>query len=259
VSRVIGRADRFAHLRARHDEEHRRREEERARRQGRRPLDAKAIAAAAVAIADVQGVEEVSMRKVAAVLGWGTMSLYHYVRTKDDLLAAMDDIIMGEILVPPRDLRGTWREAMGAIASQTREAYRRHPWALTLQVRGRPGINGLRHVEQSLAALGSTGLGIEGKLAIMVVVDDFVFGHAFRALIARLEEEGGEAQLQEVADFVAAHIRPAEFPVLSQTVGDANPLDFVRTMAATFRPDEVFAIGLTAMLDGLARRFDLKD
>src|SRR5215471_15921337 len=63
-------------------------------------LSTEQIAAAAVAIADAQGLDELSMRKIAAVLGAGTMSLYHHVRTKEDLLAIMDDLIMGEILVP---------------------------------------------------------------------------------------------------------------------------------------------------------------
>ena len=59
-----------------------------------------AIAAAAFAIADAKGFEAVSMRGIAAKLGAGTMTLYHYVRTKDDLVALMDDALMGEILIP---------------------------------------------------------------------------------------------------------------------------------------------------------------
>ena len=58
------------------------------------------IAAAALSIADKDGFEAVSMRRLARQLRVGTMSLYYYVKTKDDLLAVMDDALMGESLAP---------------------------------------------------------------------------------------------------------------------------------------------------------------
>jgi AcrR family transcriptional regulator len=243
-----------------HDERHRQRELEKARRTGRKPLDAAAIAAAAVAIADAQGLDEVSMRKIAAVLGWGTMSLYHYVRTKEDLLAAMDDIIMGEILVAPHELKGGWRNGITAIARHTRDAYRRHPWALTIQSGGgQPGINGLRHVEQSLAALRATGLSFDDKLALIVIVDDFVFGHSLRATGSDFTDAQAEGAMDEIVAYMEAHLDPKEFPALMETVGDAPLIEFVRKMTKAMRPDEWFDAGLESILDGLAKRFGIKD
>lgn len=243
-----------------HDEAHRLRDAERARRSGRRPLDAAAIAAAAVAIADAQGIDEVSMRKIAAVLGSGTMSLYHHVRTKEDLLAAMDDLIMGEILVAPIELKGGWRKAMTAIAKATRDAYRRHPWALTIQSEGgQPGLNGLHHVEQSLAALKSTGLDFESKMAINVVIDDFVFGHSLRAIAVDFENGDAEKMVGHIADFMSANVNPAEFPTLMEAMGDTPLEEFVLRMARTFHPDEWFETGLAAVLDGLARHYKIPD
>jgi AcrR family transcriptional regulator len=243
-----------------HDERHREREQDKARRSGRKPLDATAIALAAVAIADAQGLDEVSMRKIAAVLGWGTMSLYHYVRTKEDLLAAMDDIIMGEILVPARELKGGWRSATTAIARHTRDAYRRHPWALNIQTGGgRPGINGLRHVEQSIAALAETGLSFSDKMAINVIVDDFVFGHSLRATGSDFNDQQAEGAMQAVADYMGQHLNSAEFPALMKEIGDTPLPEFVASMAKGFRPDEWFDAGLDSILDGLAERFGIKD
>lgn len=243
-----------------HDEMHRWRDEERARRQGRRPLNVEAIAAAAVAIADAQGVEEVSMRKVAAVLGVGTMSLYHYVRTKEDLLSAMDDVVMGEVLVPPKELKAGWRSAMSAIARATRAAYRRHPWALTIQTKGGdPGLNGLRHVEQSMTALLGTGLDFDNQLAIIIILDDFVFGHAMRIIGADFSDDHRAEALERVSEFMSGHLNEAEFPVLWATIGDAPMTEFVTRMAKAFDPDEWFEIGLGVLLDGLAQRFDLAD
>ena len=90
------------------------------------------IALAALFIADRAGFEAVSMREVASQLGAGTMTLYHYVRTKDDLVALMDDALMAEVLVPERELPKGWREQLAAIARRTRAVYTRHPWALKI-------------------------------------------------------------------------------------------------------------------------------
>lgn len=248
-----------AEARRAHDEAHRLRDAERARKQGKRPLDAEAIAAAGVAIADAQGVDEVSMRKIAAVLGSGTMSLYHYVRTKEELLAAMEDIVMGEILVSPRELKGGWRKAIRAIALQTREAHRRHPWALTLPSTGTsyPGLNSLRHVEQSLAALSDSGLDFEGKMALILTVDNYVFGHSLRSL----EHDPAETDvgMDEITAFLAQHVTPADFPELTATIGDGTPADLMAKMATAFDPDEWFDIGLEAILDGLERHLKIGD
>src|SRR4030095_7141009 len=70
------------------------------------------IAAVALQIADAEGVDAVTMRRVAAELGAGTMTLYHYVRNKRELTALMDDAIMGELLVPEDELAEGWREGL---------------------------------------------------------------------------------------------------------------------------------------------------
>src|SRR3569833_533110 len=119
---------------------------------GQRPgrLTRDKISAAALSIADAEGFEAVSMRRIAARLGVSTMSLYYYVRTKADLVALMDDALMGEILVPEGQLPGGWREAISAIARRTRDVFARHPWALLSMQGAPPGPNAMRHFEQSL-------------------------------------------------------------------------------------------------------------
>src|SRR5215472_8064502 len=143
------------------------------------------IASVALAIADGEGFEAVSMRGVAD-LGAGTMSLYYYLRSKDDLVALMDDALLGESLIPDDELPDDWRAALAAIARRTRDVFLRHPWALhSLQgeaaVHGAPvGPNGLRHFEQSLAALEHAPLDTSQKLDLLAIVDDYVFGHVLR-------------------------------------------------------------------------------
>src|SRR3954465_7634604 len=88
------------------------------------------IAEAALAIADSEGFSEVSMRRVAAALDVGTMTLYYYVKTKDDLITLMDEAIGAELLIPPGELPRGWRAAISRIAHVSRAAFARHPWAL---------------------------------------------------------------------------------------------------------------------------------
>jgi AcrR family transcriptional regulator len=104
------------------------------------------IAGAALAIADREGFAAVSMRRVARELDAGTMSLYHYLRTKDDLLELMDDAVIGELLVPPDELPENWRAALTAIARRTRAAWARHPWAIDSLRGERFGPNAMAHV-----------------------------------------------------------------------------------------------------------------
>ena len=68
------------------------------------------------------------MRRIARELGAGTMSLYHYVRSKDELLALMWDVVIGELIVPDDELSGDWRDALSKLARATRRAFKNHPW-----------------------------------------------------------------------------------------------------------------------------------
>src|SRR5258707_13855189 len=100
-------------------------------------LSREKIAAAALGIADREGFEAVSMRRVAQELKVGTMSLYYYVKTKDDLVAVMDDALMSEALLPslPKD----WERGMMEIARRTHAVFVRHPWALVSMLSAPPG------------------------------------------------------------------------------------------------------------------------
>jgi len=145
-------------------------------------LTREGIAAAALAIADREGFAAVSMRRVAQDLQVGTMSLYYYVKSKDDLMAVMDDALMGEALLPslPRD----WRRAMMEIAKHTHAVFIRHPWALVAMLSAPPGRNAMRHMEQCLEALAETSMTAKQKVTLLATVDDFVFGHALREAAA---------------------------------------------------------------------------
>jgi AcrR family transcriptional regulator len=163
------------------------------------------IATAALAIADKEGFEAVSMRRVAHDLKVGTMSLYYYVKTKDDLIAAMDDALMGEALLP--SLPTEWRRAMMEIAKRTHAVFMRHPWALASMLSAPPGLNAMRHAEQCLEALTETGMTAKQKLTLLAMMDDFVFGHALR-------EAATDATID--VEFAGAQLATGAFPRLAE-------------------------------------------
>src|SRR6266536_2361094 len=128
---------------------------------GRRPTYTRSqIARAAIDIADAEGIEAVSMRRVAAAIGAGTMTLYRYVRNKDELYALMaDEVAPGPPAgAPPAD----WRTALRGMAFDIRRVVRRHPWYPELSAGvGMPGPNGIRGLEYALAGIDGLGLRID--------------------------------------------------------------------------------------------------
>src|SRR5581483_12455907 len=109
----------------------------------RRPLNRDRVLRAAVELADEVGIDAVTMRGLAEVLGVEAMSLYNHVANKDDLLDGMVDIVFGEIDLPS----GTdWKKAMRLRAISARQVLRRHRWAIgRMESRRSPGPATLRH------------------------------------------------------------------------------------------------------------------
>ncbi len=135
------------------------------------------IATAAIRIADADGLDAVSMRRLAVDLDVGTMTLYHYVHTKVELLAIMVDALAGEVvLAPGEDLPSDWRAAVTTIACRTRDVMRRHPWVLEVNADPSIGPNALRHFDQSWQAVAGLDCDLETKLDVTTAVDEYVFG-----------------------------------------------------------------------------------
>jgi AcrR family transcriptional regulator len=214
------------------------------------------IAATAISIADAEGFEAVSMRRVARELGAGTMTLYHYVRTKDDLVTLMDDALMGEVLVPDDELPlDDWRTALTEIATRTRAVFLRHPWSFEALGESSGGPNGMRHFEQSLAAVASTGLDHRGQLELIALVDDYVFGCAMRELQIPAEHDPA-AMPPAIAQFFADLLASGDYPHIEHFVGDEDAVTgFARFVAVAIDPDR-FGRGLQRLLDGVALQLE---
>jgi AcrR family transcriptional regulator len=212
------------------------------------------IAGAALAIADAEGFDAVSIRRVAAELGAGTMSLYRYISAKADLVALMDDAIMGESLVPDGQLPADWRDALAMIARATRAALLRHPWAVqALQGRGAAaqdgpfGPNGIRHFEQSLAAVATAPLDTAARLNLLAIVDDYVFGHVLRAGEVQARTAAADpAHAAAITAYINDQLATGQFPHLSRLADDPA----ARTLIEPDQLDQRFERGLRALLDG---------
>lgn len=213
----------------------------------RRPrLSRERIVEGAVALLDADGVDGLSMRRLAARVGAGTMSLYEYVAGKEDVLDLALDAVMAEIEpADPAEADADWRTALARQATRTREVMRRHPWTVVL-LGTRPllGPNFLLRSERVYAILVRAGL--DGRPLIAAVNAVFSYVHGFvaaeNAWRGWVRGPGDEAELrrraQEHLDALADR-----YPTLARHA----QLDY-----ADF--DGGFELGLQIVLDGVEAR-----
>jgi AcrR family transcriptional regulator len=223
-----------------------------------RPAHTRAeITAAALEVADRHGFEAVSMRRVARELGAGTMTLYHYVRSKDELIALMVDAVVGETLVPDDELAtDDWRVAMSQIAVRTREAFRRRRWALDRLDDGPPVPNGIRGFEQSLRACSGLKLGMETKFELISLVSDYVFGFTLReAREFEIEEHSGWKP--EVLWLIRHQLDTEDLPELRGFFGTDIEAGF-EWAGRLFLGKDRFERGLGLLLDGIAAGLEIR-
>jgi len=231
----------------------------------RRPrFNREQITDAVLKIADIEGFEAVTMKRIAEELGCGTMTLYYYVRTKADIVALMHDAILAEILVP--ELPADWRDAVCAIARRTRTVLLAHPWSVVSLKHAQFGPNAMRHVEQSLAALDALDLCPADKLAFWGIMDDYVFGSALRALTSLSRMAEGKKNPTLLADAIAfteEQLATRQFPRLASFERE-RPLQDQFTDGKKASPHKTavlaaqFERGLNAILDGLVLGMNLR-
>src|SRR5215217_2378157 len=130
------------------------------------------VAIAGIRVADAEGLDAVSMRRIAAELGTGTTSLYRYVSKKEDVLELMGDEVMGELC--GTTLSGDWRADLWTIARLQREMALRHPWLPLLSSgRSNHGPNSLWWMELSLSVFDGMRLNTDEMLANLGTLSAF--------------------------------------------------------------------------------------
>lgn len=219
---------------------------------GPRPgLTVDQIVTTAVALADADGLEALTMRQVAQRLGVGAMSLYTYVPGKAELVDLMLDEVYGHTARPDPRPPGGWRAALAQVAEQNWALYHRHPWMLYVAT-GRPlaGPNEIAKYDYELGAIDGIGL---TELEMDSVLR-LVLGHAYAAARASLEQtrlarETGLTDAQwwrRHAPQLAQLAGADRFPTAAR-VGEAVGTAF----DAAFDPAHAFEIGLARILDGV--------
>jgi AcrR family transcriptional regulator len=219
---------------------------------GGNTLTRQRIVAAAISVADREGLGALSMRRVANELGAATMSLYRHVQNKDELVLLMLDAVFAEVTLPDPPPPG-WRERIDLVARLQWATFRRHPWLARVIsfTRPVPAPHAMAHTELAMSALD--GLGFDPITALYLIVA--VTGHVL-ATAVNLESEFEALQNTGVTpdEWMRAYEpKMAEAAVLER---------FPRLLAVGLEPDfdmdldTVFEIGLELVLDGLAARIE---
>jgi AcrR family transcriptional regulator len=219
-------------------------------RQGRGPRPAYSrarITEAAIGIADAEGLEAASMRRIAADLGTGAMSLYRYVPSRDDLIELMVDHALLEMDVPERPT-GDWRADLTLIAENTRAVWLRHPWLAGLvRPRATLGPNRLRLLEFAFGAL-DVGIPIDDMLTLL----DMLNGYVERTVRGEIEwtremRQSGmtpERWMMVSAPYVRELLGTGRYPMFERIVVDAR--------LPHMSSEEQFRYGLGRVLDCIA-------
>ncbi|MEO3810818.1 TetR/AcrR family transcriptional regulator C-terminal domain-containing protein [Sphaerisporangium sp. B11E5] len=201
------------------------------------------VVRAAIAIADTEGMAEVSMRRVATALGVATMSLYRHVPSKDDLVLFMIDAALGEEPFPATRPDG-WRARLELSTRLQWRLFRRHPWLAPVMslTRPQPAPHALNHTEWALTAFDGTDLAPEERMYVHIML----FSYA-RGLATALEPEAeAERETGMTSDeWMESHER--EFASL----GGANAVASLLQTDFDFDLDKLFEFGLARLLDGL--------
>lgn len=213
-----------------------------ARRSRTTPLSREAVLQAAVEVADERGSAAVSMRAVAQRLGVEAMSLYHYVRSKDEILDALVDVIFAEIELPtPGE---DWRAAMRQRAASERAVLGRHTWAVSLMdSRANAGPATLRHHDAVIGCLRRAGFDIAGAATAFSLIDSYVYGFVIQEASLPFTTPG---ELETVATGMLEHLPTDAYPHLVEMFGHA--------LRPGYNYADEFTVGLDLILDGLEQR-----
>ncbi|MEV5510145.1 TetR/AcrR family transcriptional regulator [Streptomyces orinoci] len=225
------------------------------RRGPRRGLSIDAVVAAATAVADAEGLDAVTMRRVAQELGVVPMTLYTYVPGKSELLDLMLDAAYARM--PRTDTSGQpWRRRVTAIAEENKALFERHPWAATVSTARPPlGPGLMAKYEHELSALDGLGLGDVEMDDCLTHLLMFVQTCARAAAEARAVRNDGAMSDQQWWE--------ANAPLLARVLDEKSYPRAVRVGAAAgaahgsaYDPEHAYAFGLQRVLDAFAALID---
>ena len=225
-------------------------------RRGPRPaLSLARIVQSATAIADGEGLEALTMRRLAKSLGVGPMALYTYVPGKAELLDLMLDAVYAEM---PRDAWGddSWREKLATVARDNRALFEAHPWAAEISTSRPPlGPGLMAKYEHELSALASAGLDDVDTDAALTFLLDFVRSWALNARAAHATRRdtgmSDEQWWTANAPLLERIVDEEAFPTAARVGAAAGA-----AQGGAYSPERAWQFGLERVLDGLKAVID---
>lgn len=215
----------------------------------RAPLSRERVLRAAVDLADREGIDAVSMRRVGSELGVEAMSLYNHVANKEDLLDGMVDVIVGEI--DPAAEGGEWKATLRNRILSARRTMLRHPWAsAAITSRRQPSPVMMKYMDATGGILLRGGFSVD------------LMHHAFHALGSRvlgftqeLFDDSSELDQSPEMQSVMLEQMAAEYPNLTAVVRQVAH-DDASVVGSGCDDQAEFEFALDLMLDGLERLRD---
>lgn len=213
-------------------------------------LDIDGVVAAAVALADREGVVNVTLASVAKDLDVTKMSLYRHIGSKAELLELMADFAIGD--PPPVESTGDWRAELTTLAEANRDVLMKHPWLVELPLSGPPaGPHAVAWMDAILRTLRDTGLDWGTKGGILVLVGGYVRLACAQAIqLAEGRKGSGLSQDQAEQAYgkgLAELIDPERFP---------DAVGFLTSGLGDSEQNSDFDFGLDVVLDGIAALVD---
>jgi AcrR family transcriptional regulator len=204
------------------------------------------IVAAAIAIADTEGMAELSMRHIASRLGVSTMALYRHVPGKEELTLAMIDAAIGEVRLP-RKPPASWRAALELVSRLEWRVFQRHPWLASSMSLTRPQLapNAMLITEWVMAVFDGRPLTLPERLYIQILLFSFVRGvaSALEPEAEAIQETGmtNEQWMDAQTTTFLGHMEAGEMPHFRELAGQEFDFDLTT----------LFEFGLGRLLDGL--------
>jgi AcrR family transcriptional regulator len=207
----------------------------------RRPLNRARVLQAAVALADENGLESLSMRKLAGALGVEAMSLYHHVASKGEIVDGIVDVVVREFELPRPGF--DWKAALRQAAISAHDALVRHRWACRL-IMSADAPSRLAWMEAVLATLRQGGFSAELTHHAYHALDSHIIGFTLWQVSIPFAAE----ELPQLAESFLRDFPAADFPYLAEHIEQhARP---------AAHDESEFVFGLDLILDGLERLRD---
>ncbi|MGH9195472.1 MAG: TetR/AcrR family transcriptional regulator, partial [Acidimicrobiia bacterium] len=204
------------------------------------PLGRERVIQAAVALADSEGFESCSIRKIAEKLAAAPMALYRHVASKEDLLDGMVDVVFGEMYPPA--IGGDWKTELRRRGISARAALQRHPWAVGLmETRMHPGPASAAHHNATMGCLREAPFSFRDAVHAYSLLDSYTYGFALQEQTIPFESPEGSAEMAKTT----VGERGDEYPYLAEVVMELGKKGYDYT--------EEFEFGLDLILDALER------